>query len=175
MNPLHTIPVLDDNGTVVFDSHAINTYLFGKYGKSEHDNLYPKDLALRANVDARLHFDTTLFTRIRCIYEAVLYDNSPELSPEKIQYVQRCWPLLEGFLANNKYLCGDKLTLADFSCAATVTSVDTIAIIDPKLYPNLTAWVKRMKELPYFDSINAAGASEIQTTVINRAKENAQK
>ena len=67
LNPQHTIPTLDDNGAVIWDSHAICTYLVSKYGKD--DSLYPKDLLVRAKVDQRLHFDTgILFARLRNLY-----------------------------------------------------------------------------------------------------------
>lgn len=49
---------------MIWDSHAICTYLVSKYGKD--DSLYPKDLLVRAKVDQRLHFDTgILFPSLR--------------------------------------------------------------------------------------------------------------
>lgn len=66
MNPQHTIPTLEDDGKKIWDSHAINAYLVGKYGKD--DSLYPKDLAKRAIVDQRLHFDSgMIFNWLRYI------------------------------------------------------------------------------------------------------------
>lgn len=49
------MPTLVDNGKVLWDSHAISTYLIGKYAKD--DSLYPKDLYQRALIDQRLYFD----------------------------------------------------------------------------------------------------------------------
>lgn len=66
MNPQHTIPVLDDGGIIVRDSHAIMIYLVSKYGKD--DSLHPKDLAEQAKVNAALYFDCgVLFARLRFI------------------------------------------------------------------------------------------------------------
>jgi glutathione S-transferase len=64
LNPQHTVPTLvDDDGFVVWDSHAIATYLVSKYAKD--DSLYPKDLKKRAIVDQRLHFESgVLFARL---------------------------------------------------------------------------------------------------------------
>lgn len=55
MNPMHHVPTLDDGGVIIWDCHAICTYLVEKYAKT--DKLYPKDLVQRAFVDQRLHFD----------------------------------------------------------------------------------------------------------------------
>jgi glutathione S-transferase len=41
---------------VLWDSHAIMSYLVSK--SSKDDSLYPKDLKKRALVDQRLHFDS---------------------------------------------------------------------------------------------------------------------
>lgn len=58
MNPQHTVPTLNDNGYILWDSHAINAYLVGKYGKD--DSLYPKDLQKRGIVDQRLHYNSSV-------------------------------------------------------------------------------------------------------------------
>ncbi|XP_033154149.1 chitinase-like protein Idgf5 [Drosophila mauritiana] len=63
-NPQHTVPLLEDNGALIWDSHAIVCYLVDKYAKS--DELYPRDLVLRARVDQRLFFDASiLFMSLR--------------------------------------------------------------------------------------------------------------
>lgn len=171
MNPQHTIPVLDDNGTIVTDSHAICAYLSEKYGQD--DKLYPKDLAARALVDSRMHFDSGfLFGRIRFLFEPILYFNSPELPQEKIEYIQRSWPIMEAFLERSQFVCGDQLTIADLCCAASVTSVTEIAPIDEKLYPKFVGWLNRMRQLPYFEEVNADGAKLVQDTIRTRVEAN---
>lgn len=67
------MPSLDENGTIIVDSHAINTYLVGKYGND--DALYPKDLIKRAAVDSMLYFDTGLaFAALKMIYVSMSRD-----------------------------------------------------------------------------------------------------
>lgn len=64
MNPVHSVPVLEDNGKFIIDSHAILGYLVNQYAKD--DSLYPKDPFQRAMVDQRLHFDSgILYIRLR--------------------------------------------------------------------------------------------------------------
>lgn len=162
LNPQHTIPLLVDstdaaNVVVVHDSHAICTYLVERYGQTdEHRRLYPKDLAQRAQVDARLHFDTgVLFARLRMLFEPILYHGCREMPAEKVEYIQRAWPLLEAFLgadAAHPYLCGEHMTLGDVACMATVCSASRVAPIAADRYPKLLLWTERMtRELPQFE------------------------
>lgn len=48
---------MTEDGTALWDSHAIITYIVAKYG--HRDALYPKlDLLERAKIDQRLHFES---------------------------------------------------------------------------------------------------------------------
>lgn len=174
MNPQHTIPVLDDNGAIIIDSHAICSYLSEKYAKD--DTLYPKDLVKRALVDARMHFDTGyLFARIRAFVEPIYYHGCTEISQERRDYFKLTLPIVEAFLENNQYVCGNEMTLADFCFIASLSSVDRIIGIDEDQYPKLNEWMRRMSRLPNFESTNSEGATIIQETILKKLKENQEK
>ncbi|XP_014102297.2 glutathione S-transferase 1 isoform X2 [Bactrocera oleae] len=162
MNPQHTIPTLiDADGVVVYDSHAICGYLVDKYG--ENDKLYPKDIVKRAQVNARLHFDSGhLFARLRFLYEPILYYGSTDCSMDKIAYIQKTYEIMEEMLKDHPYVCGEDLTIADLCCVATITSVDEVAPIDEFKFPKLLAWLKRLSELPNYQKINQDGADELK-------------
>lgn len=163
LNPAHTVPTLDDNGFLIGDSHAICTYLVDKYAKN--DALYPKDLKKRTTVGARLHFDNFfLFARIRFTFEPVLFQKQV-LAQDRIEYVQKVWPLLEGCLANGNYLCGNELTVADLCAVASVSSIKQFATIDSVQYPRITAWFERLAKLPYYQELNGVGAEKLQQLV----------
>lgn len=69
--------------------------------------------------------------------------------------------MLEGVLQNNKYLVGNHLTLADLACIATISSgLEIIPMCEMK-YPKLTAWVKLISELPYYQETNQKGVDEL--------------
>lgn len=170
MNPQHTIPLLVDNEAIIYDSHAICAYLVEKYGKT--DSLYPKNLVQRAQVDARLHFDTGyLFGRLRPIIEPVIYFGHTELDPEKMKYAELAYPLLEAFLDQGKYLCGDRLTIADVCCEATLCSANVLLPIDAEKYPKLTAWRQVLsKQLPDYEQDCADGGRLLQEFVKSKLK-----
>ncbi|KAH8320740.1 hypothetical protein KR067_008210, partial [Drosophila pandora] len=156
-NPQHTIPLLDDNGTLIWDSHAIVCYLVDKYAKS--DELYPKDLVKRAQVNQRLYFDASaLFMALRNVCAPYFYDNVTEIPKEKANNIRDGYGHLETFLGENSYVNGEILTVADFCCAATVSSLPAFVELDGEKYPKITAWLERLQELPYYEEANGAGA-----------------
>lgn len=112
------------------------------------NNLYPKDLAKRAQIDSRLHFDTTLYARIRYLYEPI-YEGSPNMPESHILFVAKCWDILETFLENGNYLCGDELTVADLACICNFYAINSFAPVDRHKHAKLIQWIQRMGEIPY--------------------------
>ncbi|ALC40878.1 CG5224 [Drosophila busckii] len=157
LNPQHTIPVLEDNGAVVSDSHVICSYLADKYA-GQQDALYPKDAAKRRVVDARLYYDCGhLFPRVRFIVEPVIYFGVTIVPEDRIVYMQKAYDGLEHCLSSGDYLAGAELSIADLCTVATVSTAAAFAPIDSALYPKLTQWLKRMEQLPYYKSCNQEG------------------
>ncbi|XP_052894539.1 glutathione S-transferase 1-like [Anopheles moucheti] len=170
LNPQHTIPLIDDNGTIVRDSHAIIVYLVTKYGKD--DSLYPTDVVTRSKVNAALHFDSgVLFARARFCVESVLYYKSAEVSQEKIDNVYRAYQLLNDTLIDD-YIVGNRMTLADLSCIATISSMHAMYPIDGAKHPKLIAWVERLAKLPYYKVTNQEGAEELAQLYRAKLEEN---
>lgn len=152
MNPLHTVPVIDDNGFYLYESRAIMTYLVNKYAPG-HD-LYPSDAQVRATIDRFLYFDVTaISTGARDIYFPTLFAKTP-VDPEKEKAFREKLSLLNSFLEGNKYLVGEKRTLADLSIYATLTFLGTFDY-DMSEFKNVTSWMSRLKEeLPYNKEVN---------------------
>ncbi|XP_053677663.1 glutathione S-transferase 1-like [Anopheles nili] len=174
MNPQHTIPLIDDNGTIVYESHAIIVYLVTKYGKP-NDPLYPEDVVTRSKVNGGLHFESgVLFARMRFYMEPILYYGSTETPQEKIDNVFRAYQLLNDTLTGD-YIAGNQMTLADLSCISSIASIHEIFPIDSGKYPQLAGWVKRLEKLPYYKETNLEGAQELAELYRTKLAENRSK
>ncbi|XP_061389568.1 glutathione S-transferase 1-like [Musca vetustissima] len=164
-NPLHTVPVLEEDGQYICDSHAIISYLVDKYGKD--DSLYPKDLLKRAFVDQRMYFEASiLFQRgLRNITVPLLVRNETKVYKQQIDDILESYEFLEAFLKENKYIAGDHLTIADFSVVTSVTSLVAFAEIDASKFPKLSAWLKTLEALPYYKEANEVGAKQLVSII----------
>lgn len=173
MNPQHTIPVLDDNGTIVPESHAIMIYLVSKYGKD--DSLYSKDIVKQAKLNAALHFESgVLFARMRFLFEPILLRGCAEMPADKTEYIEKAYQLLEDTLVD-EYVVGNSPTIADFSCISTISSLMGVIPVEQSKYPKILAWVERLKTLPYYEEANGSGAVQLSSAVLASKEKNAAK
>lgn len=157
MNPLKKVPVLNDNGVYITDSHAILTYLTSQYGMNSA-NLYPRDLKKRAVVDSRLCFDNgTLFPSLANIIRPMAYEGVTTIPNEKKKIALDALDYLEGLLKQSEWVAGDKMTVADFSLVATVTSLATL-LPEVESYWKIQAWIKRCaKNMVDYEEVNERG------------------
>lgn len=155
INPTHTLPTLDDNGFILWDSHAINTYLLTKYGGNNHE-LYPSNIAERSKIDQFLHFDgSTLFPRFGTIAGEIFFQGRPEISELGLSRAAEALSFLNTFLEKSKYLTGDKLTAADISCASVPLTFQRLIPNEYNKFDNVKAWIDRLRgEIPFFDEIH---------------------
>lgn len=166
---------MDDNGFIVWDSHAICAYLVDKYAKDDH--LYPKDLKLRAKCNQRLFFDTgSLFVRVRDCGIPIFYKAATEVSKDNVETIYKAYDVLEAFLATDPFLVGSSLTIADVSASITLPFLDVFAPILTDKYPKILAWLDRVKKtIPFFEEINGMCGSEYRQLIEGRIEQNKQK
>lgn len=148
------MPTLVDGETVVWDSHAVITYLVDKYGIDS--KLYPKDLAVRAKVNQRLFFEaSSLFPKLREVVVSIFFENGTLPSKEKVDNMYKVLNTLEVFLAIDQYLVGNGWTIADISVANSVALMKVFAPLNADKYPKVLAWLERVnKNVPHYAEIN---------------------
>ncbi|KAH8359535.1 hypothetical protein KR093_007382, partial [Drosophila rubida] len=154
LNPQHTIPTLNDNGFVIWESRVILTYLVEKYGKD--DSLYPKDPQKRALVDQRLYFDLgTLYKSFADYYYPQIQKKPAD--PELLKKLEDALNFLNTFLEGQQYVAGDSLTVADIVILANISSLKVVNV-DLSKYSNITRWYDNASKV-------APGWDEVEKTV----------
>ncbi|XP_011497367.1 PREDICTED: glutathione S-transferase 1-1-like [Ceratosolen solmsi marchali] len=138
INPQHTLPTIDDNGFILWESRPIMIYLVMKYAKN--DSLYPRDPEKRAIVEHRLYFDIgTLFENIIDCYRPVLIGISDTPSEKYTALIEKAFELLDGYLKDSRFVAGNELTIADFAIGSSVSAAKAFTF-DIGRYDNVVTW-----------------------------------
>lgn len=173
INPQQTVPFIVDNGNhgiSIGDSHAIVAYLCENYAKD--DQLYPRDSVKRAHINTGLHFDTGyLYAQYNNLFEDIFVYGATEMSPKVLNKIRTGLDIMERFLNHGPFLCGDHLSIADISCIATLSSMDTFLTIEKSQYPKLVKWINSMKSFSFYE-LNKKPAEDVQELIRNKMKEN---
>lgn len=126
----------------------------------------------RALINARLHFDTGyLLNQFNNFYEEIFVFGAKKPPPRILNKIQNSLDLMERFLEHRPFLCGDHLSIADISCIATLSSMDTFLPILKSQYPKLVKWIAIMKSFSFYD-LNRKAADDIQESIRNKLKDN---
>lgn len=160
VNPNGIVPYLVDGDFALGESSAILKYLAEKVGSPA----YPAELRARAKVNEALDWLNTQLHEYYCLFTiyphmGVPHGLDPVIAQGLMTYgeshcVRWLKVLDEVMLKDRKFLCGDDITLADYLGAAYVT-LGEIAAFDLSPYPNIEAWVARMKARSHWDKTYA--------------------
>ncbi|KAK9739955.1 Glutathione S-transferase, N-terminal domain [Popillia japonica] len=150
INPQHTVPTLDDDGFIIWDSHAINLYLLEKY-------------------DQRLHFDSGVAFSLLLRIAKPIRLKQTKLIPDNLKgEVRDTYGFLNAFLEGKKWTCGDKVTIADIHLAATISSIQLFEPITDS-YPNVQRWLSNCEQQSWYQP-NLKGLNDFNnlfTSLIN--------
>jgi len=150
LNPNARVPVLEDDGLVLWESRAIMVYLTDKVSKQ---TLMPAEARGRAEVNRWLFWcaahmgpANTILVQENVVKSIRGQKPDPvELARGEALFALYA-PVLDAQLAGRSWVTLDRLTLADFSIAAS------FALAGPARFPmasyaNLRAWLERVQEL----------------------------
>ena len=169
-NPLHTVPLLQDGEFLLADSHAIITYLVSKYGAEKRATLYPNELSIKATIDSRLHFDTSiLFPALYGIAKGILDRGATEVTPEQVAQMTDGYDILEKYLEKTKFVAADHLTIADVSIVASICSADVFVPLDKK-YTKVHAWWNLLKQEDFYKTANEPGLTMFSKSMKSKLK-----
>jgi glutathione S-transferase len=166
MNPTGTIPTIDDDGFILWESNAIVKYLCAKHSRG---NLSPTDPHEYADADRWISWQgTTLWPPMREVLLKLVRmpedKRDPKRIAELVATVTEHWAVLNGRLEGRKYIMGERFTMADIVFGPHVYRWFTYPIQRPNL-PHLRAWYERFLTHKYYKPRFTAG------DVVTAAKE----
>lgn len=156
LNPNGMVPVLEDDGFILWESNAIAQYLCDAVPRQR---LFPTDRHLRASVVRWQCWELGHYNRAlgSLVFETVLkpqllqMDGDERLIAEATETLPRFVSVLEGVLADRDYLVADELTLADYAVAQFEPYRDLVPF-DWQPYPRVNAYYARMSANPHWQA-----------------------
>jgi glutathione S-transferase len=152
LNPNGKVPLLDDDGFLLWESHAIMQYLADR---SPGQVLYPEEVQACADVNRWLFWSAYHFTpavgfisRERVSKQMVGGSGAPD--PVEIArgvaLLMAAADVLDAHLVGKQWIAQGRLTLADFAIASPLMHTAT-AQLPVTGYANLQAWFARVQAL----------------------------
>lgn len=153
LNPYGKIPVLVEDGKVLFESCIINEYLEEKY---PNPPLMPKDPYLRGRgrvlVDYALNYAHEPYWALRGeMRKPETERNSTEIETYRNR-LRALLGYLEDALGNQDYFLGG-LSLADIAIVPRFLRAETYGALPSPSLPRLSAWLERLKQRPSVKAI----------------------
>ncbi len=149
LNPNGHVPVIDDDGFILWESMAINLYLAKKYGTG---GLYPTRLEDEARAWQWSFWGMTEVERPvltammnRAVYPEGKRDCAAADAAE--QALGQPLKVLDGALSRSANLLGDHFTVADLN-VASILAWARPAQIDMSAVPKVAEWLKNCAERP---------------------------
>lgn len=141
-SPPAAVPVLVDDGVVIFDSLAIMEYA-NDIGSRD---LLPKDEKIRAQARSLLAWQHSTFGNIcPCLsFESAFYHDKKKLSSSEMESAERVYSLWEGYLCESggPYLIGE-YSLADIALLPSVLRMTSHFPVT-KQYERTLDWTERL-------------------------------
>ena len=150
INPNSKVPVIDDDGFVLWESQAIMRYLADKHKAA---TWYPTESKARAVVEQWLDWNQT---RLAPEAGKIMFNmhfagdkrNDQAIEDAK-KWLLKILPVMDGVLIRQPYLCGERIMLADLAVATNMAYLEHCQY-DLAPYPNIRRWYAALKARPSF-------------------------
>ena len=151
LNPNALVPTIDDDGFILWESHAILRYLASKHKATM---LWPEEPRWRANVDRWMDWGhTVLGPAITPMFLQLIRTPKPDQDPKVIEASRLKTAdglaLLDKQLAGKKFVTGEIFTLADIPLGIQAYRWFHFDVPRPD-FPNVKAWYDRLCERPAY-------------------------
>ncbi|AJO77400.1 glutathione S-transferase family protein [Pseudomonas sp. MRSN 12121] len=152
MNPNGRIPLIEDDGFVLWESNTIVRYLAARHAAGTP--WYPDDVQARASAEKWMDWTTSTFAEpFRHLFWGVLRTPAEQQDWEKIgAALKTCGELLavvDQALAERPYLSGDTVGMGDIPLGSFIYAWFEMPIERPPL-ANLQSWYQRLQQRPAY-------------------------
>jgi len=151
-NPHGSVPVLEDEAVVVWESHAILRYLAALHGGAVW---WPSDPGARARTDGWMDWSQTTLQRdfLTGVFWGWYRTPEAQRDPSAVEAAfaacARHFRLLDKMLADQPFLSGEAIGLADIPAGTHLYRYFALDIDRPST-PNVQAWYARLRERPAY-------------------------
>lgn len=150
MNPNGTVPTIDDDGYILWESNAILAYVaLSKKPELRGPDEHAFARALAWGAWSNGHLDPPMTDLVLHFTRLASHLRDPAKVEAARTGMAKQVKTLERELADKPYLAGDSFTIADISVAPAVYRWQLFDEARPEL-PALEAWIGRLSERPAF-------------------------
>jgi glutathione S-transferase len=151
MNPNGRVPTIDDDGFILWESHAIVRYLARKHGKGR---LWPEDEHVAADADRWMEwYSTSIAQHVRPIFWNLVRTAPDKRNMKEIeenrQQLAALLTIADAQLGNRDYIAGARFTMGDIPLGVACFRWFNLPIERPAL-SNLAHWFRRISQRPAF-------------------------
>jgi len=146
LNAFGQVPVLDDAGDIIADSNAILVYLAKKHAAQ---NWLPEDAKGAAEVQRWLSVAAGEIAYGPCAARLVTVFGAGFDADEVISRAHLVLGRIEAALDSRQWIAASHPTIADVALYSYIARAPE-GNVDRSAYTNISAWLKRVEELPGF-------------------------
>jgi len=150
LNPLKTLPLMQDGPVVMIESIAMMLYIMGRYGPTDLA-VEPLDPAYAKYMQFLMFGEAGMAMYANPLIATRFLAPDAEKSNWTVDYLKNTFGARLGFveaaLGEREYIIGDKFTAADISVGY---SISMASIASAELSPKLQAYVQRLTERPAY-------------------------
>jgi glutathione S-transferase len=150
LNPNGLVPVIEDDGFVLWESNSIIRYLASRHG-SEH--LYPTDARQRARIDQWIDWQATdlnaswSYAFMALVRRSPAHRDAAAIEASRVKWSANLAILDRQLEATGAYVAGPAFTLADIPIGLSVHRWYCTPLARPE-YPAVCAYYERLSERP---------------------------
>lgn len=151
MNPNGLVPLINDDGFVLWESHAIVRYLARKHGLG---TLCPADAKTAANADRWMEwYSTTLWNHMKPVFWNLIRTPPEKRNMTEVEENRKklaaYLEMADAHLAKNEHFAGAAFTMADIPHAVLAHRWFNVPVERPSL-PHYERWFRTVSQRPGF-------------------------